>query len=97
MKQIFLFEDVPARVAEILDAVNRIEERLNAIGDQPTTAANIMTISQAAQYLSVTADHIYRRIKRNEIPYMRLRGSNRVRIDRAQLDKWLQSGQRVAA
>jgi excisionase family DNA binding protein len=97
MKQRNLFEEMPEAMALILAKVERIEEILSNGQQTQAMRPDILTIKQAAEYLSLSESCIYHKVAKNEIPYIRLKNSNRYRFDGKQLDKWLQEGQRPAA
>ena len=54
---------------------------------EPIMLADVMTVSEVAQYLRVNPQTVYRKVKAGELPTLRIgRG---IRFRRVELDAWL--------
>jgi excisionase family DNA binding protein len=51
-----------------------------------------MTSDEVAEYLKVERDTIYHFIKDARIPHHKIPGGQRLRFDRYEIDKWMESG-----
>ena len=52
--------------------------------------ADVMTVSEVAQYLRVNPQTVYRKVKAGELPTLRI--GRAIRFRRAELDAWLKEG-----
>ncbi len=84
---------MPKALAEILQEVKQLKILLNREGEQHQQAEDLMTVEQAAKFLGMTKSGIYSKIWKKEIPYIKLKGSNRVRLSRRRLTVWLSEGE----
>jgi excisionase family DNA binding protein len=51
-----------------------------------------MSPSETADYLGLSIHTIYHRINERSIPHHKVPGSNLVRFDQVEVDKWMESG-----
>ncbi len=85
------FETLPKAVSSLFEKLTNIEKLLGAQGstdqDRPD---EILTVPQAAEFLSLSVPTIYSLISRRELPAMRKNG--RVYFFRTELMNYLRSG-----
>lgn len=76
---------VPAELVEVIAAraAELVLERLNA---QPQAASQWLTLEEAADYVRMSKDTLYKRT--GEIPHTKQAG--RIRFKRSDLDAWLE-------
>jgi excisionase family DNA binding protein len=60
--------------------------------EQQTTPDPIMTLDELAQYLRVSAGHLYNKWKVLGIPAITVLGKKCLRFRKSQVDIWLESG-----
>lgn len=51
-----------------------------------------MNTEDTARYLGISIHTLYQRVAKRQIPHHKMPGSNLVRFDQAELDKWMESG-----
>jgi excisionase family DNA binding protein len=85
----------PSRVnaEEILGVLaDLIAEKIKAHFDRPEVhQKRLFTVAEAAAYLGRTPTSVRHLIRRGELPRVQ-RGDNRVLLDRADLDQWIELG-----
>ena len=84
------FENLPAAVSLILREVYSIKLALQASPQEQTD--QLMTVGQAAEYLSLAKPTIYAMISRGELP--NLKRGKRVYFQKADLFSYLTAGRR---
>jgi len=57
---------------------------------QNRTERRLLTVREAADYLSVTPMALYQKVWRQQIPFVRL-GSKSIRFDKIEIDSWIHS------
>ena len=87
------FEQLPKAVKQIADTVNNIERLLLAKSEtvQPEKA-DLFTIQQAAQFLTLSVPTIYGLVQRSEIPVNK-RGK-RLYFSKQELTDWIKAGRK---
>ena len=87
------FEQLPKAVKDISDKVNNIERLLLAKSEteQPETA-DLLTIQQAAEFITLSVPTIYGLVHRAEIPVNK-RGK-RLYFSKQELTNWIKAGRK---
>jgi len=85
------FENLPAAVALLLREVNSIKLSLQS-AQGITPADELLTVDQAAAFLSLAKPTIYAMLSRGELP--NLKRGKRVYFQKADLLKYLETGRR---
>jgi excisionase family DNA binding protein len=95
MEKRLSFDDLPKKVAELDTRLDRMEKmleevlsRLDGKGDQ------VMTVEQAAKFLSLAQQTIYEKVSKREIPFIKRDGGKRVYFLKSSLIEWLKEGVR---
>lgn len=89
------FENLPAAVGEIRDRLRLIEQHLENLSTSDPSHKHLMTISEAAQFLSLSTSTIYSKVCKMEIPVHK-RGK-RLYFEKHELYDWIRAGKRKTA
>jgi excisionase family DNA binding protein len=90
MKQ-FTFEQLPQAVTELAEKLNAIHALLVNQTDAPFTPTNdLLTITQAADFLTLSKFTIYGLVQRREVPFSK-RGK-RLYFSKQDLIDWIKTG-----
>ena len=84
------YNDLPAAISLILSKLNRIEIALQAENREP--ADQLLTVGQAAEFLTLAKPTIYAMLSRGELP--NLKRGKRVYFEKSALLQYLQAGRR---
>lgn len=84
------FENLPAAVSQLLRDVNSIKLSLQAGSPEPSD--QLLTVDQAAEFLSLAKPTIYAMLSRGELP--NLKRGKRVYFQRNDLLDYLKAGRR---
>lgn len=89
------FENLPAAVGEIREKLLRIEKLLESLSTSDYSTKQLMTISEAAQFLSLSTSTIYSKVCRMEIPVHKK--GKRLYFEMEELYDWIKDGKRKTA
>ncbi len=96
MDSITSFDQLPSAVNQIFERISNIEKLLTAHDDQLQTAPDeLLTIEQAAEFLSLAVPTLYSMVNRDKIPYMK--PAKRLYFSRAELMEYLSKGRKKTA
>lgn len=84
------FENLPAAVGEIRDKLLRIEKLLESLSTSDYSTKHLMTISEAARFLSLSTSTIYSKVCRMEIPVHKK--GKRLYFEMQELYEWIREG-----
>ncbi len=86
------FESLPTAVAQLHEKLENIERMLQSQGTQnPSTPASpLLTVREAAEFLSLAVPTVYSMVSRGELPHMKR--SKRLYFDRNELMAYLKEG-----
>lgn len=87
------FENLPNAVAHLTREVADLKSLLQRHQNYPETSSELLTINQAAEFLSLAKPTIYGLVSRREIPFMKK--SKRLYFDRDALKKWVAEGKKT--
>jgi excisionase family DNA binding protein len=62
---------------------------INKVSGQKTIEKRLLTVREAAGYLSTTPMALYQKVWRLQIPFVRLGGKS-IRFDKVEIDAWIQ-------
>lgn len=83
-------ENLPKAVSQLFNKVANIERLLSKNNSAPPPPDRPLTITECAEFLSLTVPTIYSKISRREIPF--IKQGKRVYFSRDILTKWLMDG-----
>ena len=87
------FEQLPKAVKDISDKVNNIERLLLVKSEtEQTEIADLLTIKQAADFLTLSVPTLYGLVHRSEIPVNK-RGK-RLYFSKQELTNWIKAGRK---
>lgn len=93
MESITSFDQLPNAVNLIFERLASIETLLTQKEDQPQTPPDeLLTIEQAAEFLSLSVPTIYTKVSQKKIPYMK--PAKRLYFSRAELMDYLSKGRK---
>lgn len=55
-----------------------------------TKPADLWDVEQAAEYLGYSRETLYKKVQREQVPYVKIGGM--LRFDAAELDQWIEDG-----
>ena len=86
------FESLPTAVAQLHEKLEKIERLLNAQSTQnpSTPQKSLLTVREAAEFLSLAVPTVYSMVSRGELPHMKR--SKRLYFDRDELMAYLKEG-----
>jgi len=82
------FENLPSMVAQLLEKVDRLEKKLEAVLSQKPEEHEYMNVEQAIAFLQIAKSTLYNKVHKKEIPYVKFNGS--LRFKKAELRKYLE-------
>ena len=91
--------DLPEAVEALLEKMERLEAFMTVRNEKEfeNRQSDIIDIKELAKILSITTSGLYQKVHKKEIPFFKLKDSNRVRFSRKQINAWLMESQRQAA
>lgn len=93
MESISSFDQLPSAVNKIFERLAKIEQLLNEKEDEPQkTVDTLLTIEEAAEFLSLAVPTLYSMVSRQQIPYMK--PAKRLYFSRLDLMEYLKTGRR---
>lgn len=94
MEQVLTFEKLPEAVTMLTKEVSELKRLLIERQEQPTTdhPEQLLTIQEAAKFLSLTVPTMYSKVSKGELPVMK-RGK-RLYFSRTELLEYLKAGRR---
>jgi excisionase family DNA binding protein len=84
------FDQLPNAVSKIYEKLEAIENLLSNSENQPNQDLELLTVKQAAQFLSLSVPTIYGLIHQGKIPYMKR--SKRCYFSKAELLEYIKNG-----
>lgn len=92
MEKIVSFDQLPTAVNLLNEKLENIERLLLEKQDQPTTETSeqLLTIQEAARFLSLTVPTIYSKVSKGELPVMKR--SKRLYFSSIQLMEYIKGG-----
>jgi excisionase family DNA binding protein len=88
----YTFEELPQAISALHDKVDNIKDLLLESQKVPPPHADLLTIKQAAEFLSLSVPTLYTKVSRKEIPVNK-RGK-RLYFSTAELSTWIKSGKK---
>ena len=88
----YTFEQLPQAISALHDKVDNIKDLLLESQKVPPLYADLLTIKQAAEFLSLSVPTLYTKVSRKEIPVNK-RGK-RLYFSMAELSTWIKSGRK---
>jgi excisionase family DNA binding protein len=91
--------DLPWAVESLLEKMEKLEAMLS-IKEQheiENRLPDIIDVKEVAKLLGLTTSGIYTKVHKNEIPFIKMKDSNRLRFSRKQINAWLMDSQKQAA
>lgn len=88
----YTFEELPQAISALHDKVDNIKDLLLESQKVPPPYADLLTIKQAAEFLSLSVPTLYTKVSRKEIPVNK-RGK-RLYFSTDELSTWIKSGRR---
>ena len=94
MEQVLTFNDLPKAVKMLTKEVSELKRLLVEKQEQPPTdqPEQLLTIQEAAEFLSLTVPTLYSKCSKNELPYMKR--SKRLYFSRIELLEYLKAGRK---
>lgn len=84
------FEQLPKAVVTIIESLERIENLLSSKSKVGLVSDRLMTVKDAAEYLSITSSAIYKLTHTNKIPFNKK--GKRVYFLKSDILEWVKSG-----
>ena len=86
------FESLPTAVAQLYEKLENIERMLQsqAVQNYPTPQKSLLTVREAAEFLSLAVPTVYSMVSKGELPHMKR--SKRLYFDRDELMTYLKDG-----
>ncbi|MET4141464.1 helix-turn-helix domain-containing protein [Pedobacter sp. UYP1] len=88
----YTFEELPQAISALHNKVDNIKYLLLESQKVPPPYADLLTIKQAAEFLSLSVPTLYTKVSRKEIPVNK-RGK-RLYFSTAELSTWIKSGRK---
>jgi len=94
MEQVLTFNDLPKAVKMLTKEVSELKRLLIEKQEQPSTdqPEQLLTVQEAAAFLSLTVPTLYSKCSKNELPYMKR--SKRLYFSRIELLEYLKAGRK---
>jgi excisionase family DNA binding protein len=94
MEQVLTFDKLPEAVTMLMKEVSELKRLLIEKQEQPTTEQpeQLLTIQEAAEFLSLTVPTLYSKVSRREIPCMKR--SKRLYFSRTELLNYIKEGRK---
>lgn len=86
------FEQLPQAVSLLHDKLNHIEQLLKEGNNQPASADELLSISEAAKFLNLSVPTLYGKVSRKEIPVNKQ--GKRLYFYRSELADWIKAGRK---
>lgn len=64
----FTFDQIPKLIGKLFDKMVRIEALLKGLNIEPHSEEELLSITEAAQFLNLSVATLYSKVSRNEIP-----------------------------
>lgn len=98
MKQL-THNDLPQAVEALDEKVEKILAFMTVRDEKDfeNRQSDIIDIKELSKILNITTSGLYQKVHKKEIPFFKLKDSNRVRFSRKQINSWLMESQRQAA
>ncbi|MCZ2130800.1 MAG: helix-turn-helix domain-containing protein [Bacteroidia bacterium] len=90
--QEFTFENLPKTVGNLWEDIKEIKRLLSAPQKETPENNNLLTISQAAKFLSLSTATLYSKVSRRELPVMKQNG--RLYFMQSELLDYLKAGRK---
>jgi len=90
MEQTLTFEKLPEAVSQLNKKLDNIEQLLLEGGNKSTPQDELLTVPQAADFLSLAIPTVYTMTSRGELPFMKR--SKRIYFSRFELMDYLKKG-----
>lgn len=85
------YNNLPEALAEVLERLERIEEVLLKTSKEfQSFPEELLTISEAAQFLKISVSTLYGKVCKRKIPFMK--NGKRVYFKKDELTEWLKTG-----
>lgn len=90
------FDQLPTAVTFLTKEVNELKRLLIEKQEQPPTeqTEQLLTVQQAAEFLSLSVPTIYSKVSRAELPVMKMKGGKRLYFSSTELMDYLKEGRR---
>ena len=94
MEHTLTFDQLPNAVQQLADKLENIEQLLKKRSDQPPPPPpeQLLTIQEAAKFLSLSVPTIYSKVSKGELPVMKR--SKRLYFSRTELLQYLKAGRK---
>jgi len=94
MEQALTFDKLPEAVTMLTKEVSELKRLLIEKQEQPTTTPpeQLLSIQEAAKFLSLTVPTLYSKCSKNELPYMKR--SKRLYFSRTELLEYIKEGRK---
>ena len=94
MEQNLTFDQLPNAVTMLTKEVSELKRLLIEKQEQPTTEQpeQLLTIQEAAEFLSLAVPTMYSKVSKNEIPFMKR--SKRLYFSRTELMEYIKEGRK---
>ena len=89
------FENLPSMVAQLLEKVDRLEQKLEDALSQKPEQHEYMNVEQAIEFLQIAKSTLYNKVHKREIPHFKFNGS--LRFKRADLRIYLEKGKVITS
>jgi excisionase family DNA binding protein len=86
------FDQLPEAVSKLHDKLNIIEQLLRQAGSHDPEIDELLTISQAAKFLSLSTPTLYGKVSRKEIPVNKQ--GKRLYFYKSELAEWIKAGRK---
>lgn len=80
-------EGVREAVEQVVHLLTEIARQVAALSARPTKPKPLLTVEEAAEYLHISTQYLYKLTKEKLVPYVRL--GNSLRFETAALEKWV--------
>lgn len=84
------FDQLPQAVSQLHNRLSHIEHLLQNVNHPPANKDELLTISQAAQFLNLSIPTIYGKVSRKEIPVNKQ--GKRLYFYKSELADWIKAG-----
>jgi excisionase family DNA binding protein len=90
----YTFEELPQAISTLHDKVDSIKDLLlEGKPSQNPNTSDLMTVEQAAIFLSLSVPTIYTKVSRKELPVNK--GGKRLYFSKGELWAWIKSGKKT--
>jgi excisionase family DNA binding protein len=86
------FDQLPEAVSKLHEKLNIIEQLLREAGNHDSDIDELLTISQAAKFLSLSTPTLYSKVSRKEIPVNKQ--GKRLYFYKSELAEWIKAGRK---